>query len=123
MLPPFSPFAAYHSSPIPLPHPPTHCRWLDPAAAKSLATHQLPFGTGQRTCLGMNLAYAEMVAVLAELGRSYTLSAQCDTDWSDFPIKRPGNGLPIRLQGRSRGQNGGVAAAGAGANATVATGV
>lgn len=87
------------------------CRWLEPGAAKALSQHQLPFGTGQRTCLGMNLANAEMVAVLAELGRSYTLTADVDTDWLDFPIKKPVNGLPIRLVQRQPGANGGAAAA------------
>lgn len=75
-------------------------RWLDPAAAQSLSQYQMPFGTGQRTCLGINLAYAEMAAVLAELGRCYSLTADWQTDWKDFPIKRPDNGLPLRLEGR-----------------------
>jgi hypothetical protein len=77
------------------------CRWLEPGAARSLSQYQLPFGTGQRTCLGMNLANAEMIAVLAELSRSYTLAADWQTDWKDFPIKRPDNGLPLRLAHRA----------------------
>lgn len=71
--------------------------WLDPSSAKTLSQYQLPFGTGQRHCLGMNLAYAEMAAVLSELGRTYTLQADTSTEWRDFPIKRPVSGLPIRL--------------------------
>lgn len=84
-------------------------RWLDPANAKSLAQHQLPFGTGQRTCLGMNLAYAEMAAFLSELGRTYTLAADTATEWRDFPIKKPANGMPIRLT--HRGEPAGAAGA------------
>jgi cytochrome P450 len=56
---------------------------------------------GQRTCLGINLALAEMAAVLSELGRSYSLTADWQTEWKDFPIKRPDNGLPLRLEPRT----------------------
>lgn len=95
------------------------CRWLDPANAKTMSQYQLPFGTGQRTCIGMNLAYAEMTAVLAELGRTYNLQADTATEWKDFPIKRPGNGLPIRLTPRA----GAAAAAAGGARAGEAAAV
>lgn len=81
--------------------PTAPCRWFDPANAKTLSQYQLPFGTGQRTCIGMNLAYAEMAAVLAELGRTYTLQADTATEWKDFPIKRPDNGLPVKLTPRA----------------------
>jgi hypothetical protein len=70
----------------------------------------------------MNLANAEMVAVLAELGRAYTLTADVDTDWLDFPIKKPVNGLPIRLSPRQQGTDGRAAATAAAAVATVAAG-
>lgn len=92
-------------------------RWLDPVAAKSLAQHQLPFGTGQRTCVGMNLALAEMAAVLAELARHYSLTADWQTEWKDFPIKRPANDLPLRLTRRA------AAAAAAGQPAAAAAAV
>jgi cytochrome P450 len=74
---------------------------LDTAAAKSLSQYQLPFGTGQRTCLGINLAYAEMAAVLAELRRNYTFGVEQQTEWKDFPIKSPTNNLPMRLTRRA----------------------
>jgi hypothetical protein len=48
----------------------------------------------------MNLAYAEMTAFLSELGRTYTLAADTGTEWRDFPIKKPANGMPIRLTQR-----------------------
>lgn len=74
-------------------------RWLDPANTKSLQQHQLPFGVGQHYCVGSNLAMAELTAVLAEVGRSWQVSLDDqDVEWLDFPIKRPSNGLPIRLQ-------------------------
>lgn len=79
------------------------CRWLDAANAKSLAQHQLPFGSGQRACLGRHLAHAEMTAVLSELGRRYTLHARDDpaaVQWRDFPIKQPVGGLHITLRQR-----------------------
>lgn len=73
-------------------------RWLQPELAKSLALHQAPFGMGAHYCLGSQLAMAELTAVLAELARSYSLTADTDTDWPDFPIKRPANGLPCTLR-------------------------
>lgn len=86
-------------------------RWLESTeAAKSLAHHQLPFGAGQRTCLGINLALGEMTVLLAELGRSYTLqgaglaggsddaaAATHPARWKSFPILQPTDGLPMRL--------------------------
>lgn len=60
-------------------------------------TTQMPFGVGQHYCLGSNLANAEMTAVLAELARHYELQVDGETGWDDFPIKRPRNGLPLRL--------------------------
>jgi cytochrome P450 len=56
-------------------------RWLQPEHAKSLALHQAPFGMGAHYCLGSQLALAELTAVLAELGRSYSLTANTDTEW------------------------------------------
>jgi len=75
-------------------------RWLDPTNTKSLQQHQLPFGVGQHYCVGSHLALAELTAVLAEVGRSWQvlLEDNQDTEWLDFPIKRPSNGLPIRLR-------------------------
>jgi hypothetical protein len=62
----------------------------------------------------MHLAYAEMAAVLAVLGRHYDLTADGATAWQDFPIKRPLNGLPMRLTPRSSSSSGGGAAAAVG---------
>lgn len=76
-------------------------RWLDPETAKSLAMHQHPFGLGQHHCLGYLLAEAELAVVLTEVARSYEVVAEVDTEWRDFPMKRPTNGLPckvVRLQ-------------------------
>jgi cytochrome P450 len=56
-------------------------RWLQPENAKSLALHQAPFGMGAHYCLGSQLALAELTAVLAELGRSYSLAADTNTEW------------------------------------------
>lgn len=64
------------------------------------------------------MAYAEMAAVLAELGRCYSLTADWQTDWKDFPIKRPDNGLPLHLEGRmAAASSAGAAAAAAAAQA------
>jgi cytochrome P450 len=56
-------------------------RWLQPEHAKSLALHQAPFGMGAHYCLGSHLAMAELTAVLAELSRHYSLSADTNTTW------------------------------------------
>lgn len=62
-------------------------RWLQPELAKSLALHQAPFGMGAHYCLGSQLAMAELTAVLAELARSYSLTADTDTDWPGEPLQ------------------------------------
>lgn len=72
-------------------------RWLDAANAKTLAAHQHPFGLGQHYCVGSQLAQAEMMALLTEVARSYDVVAEVDTEWVDFPIKRPANGLPCKV--------------------------
>ncbi|MEW5320146.1 MAG: hypothetical protein WDW38_011243 [Sanguina aurantia] len=67
----------------------------------SKAGDQVPFGIGSRNCLGMPLALAEMKIVLAVLARKYCYTADCNTDYKEFPIPEPRNGLPVyvtRLQ-------------------------
>lgn len=72
-------------------------RWLQPEHAKSLALHQMPFGVGQHYCVGAQLANAELAAVLSELVRNYDFTVEVNTDWAEFPIRRPRNGLPCSL--------------------------
>lgn len=70
-------------------------RWLQPELAKS--PRQMPFGLGQRYCLGSHLAGAELACVLAEIARKYSLAAATNTEWREFPLKQPSNGLPCSL--------------------------
>eukprot|EP00878_Enallax_costatus_P016211 GHUV01017004.1.p1 GENE.GHUV01017004.1~~GHUV01017004.1.p1 ORF type:complete len:388 (+),score=77.49 GHUV01017004.1:1042-2205(+) len=72
-------------------------RWLDPKNAKNYALHQAPFGMGLHYCLGSQLAQAELTAILTEVARNYDIVAEVDTEWVDFPIKRPTNGLPCKV--------------------------
>ncbi|KIM93253.1 hypothetical protein OIDMADRAFT_173290 [Oidiodendron maius Zn] len=44
-------------------------RWLDPAAAKVLDKHLVPFGKGSRQCVGMPLAYCELYVTLGTIFR------------------------------------------------------
>lgn len=48
-------------------------RWLDPAQPHFVQSAPMPFGGGQRICPGRNLAQAEIRAVAAMLGRSFTV--------------------------------------------------
>ncbi|MEW5307004.1 MAG: hypothetical protein WDW36_009426 [Sanguina aurantia] len=61
------------------------------------AGEQVPFGVGSRNCLGMPLALAEMKIVLAVLARKFSYTADCDTDYKEFPIPEPRNGLPVLM--------------------------
>jgi cytochrome P450 len=75
-------------------------RWLD-ARRHSVPRHAyLPFGTGPRTCVGEQFAWAEAVSVLSLLVRSWTFQAV-----PGHPVTpayrvtlRPANGLPMTLQ-------------------------
>eukprot|EP00879_Flechtneria_rotunda_P028024 GHRR01030098.1.p1 GENE.GHRR01030098.1~~GHRR01030098.1.p1 ORF type:complete len:391 (+),score=127.16 GHRR01030098.1:664-1836(+) len=73
-------------------------RWLDPANARSLAQHQMPFGVGQHYCIGSNLAQAEMTAFVAQIALHYSIEVESNTKWNAFPLLQPDNGLPTRLQ-------------------------
>lgn len=74
-------------------------RWTDPKNKKSLELHQHPFGWGTHSCLGYRIARATAAAVAQELSRAYSMSADTNTTFSDFPTGgRPVNALPITLK-------------------------
>ncbi|EXJ53868.1 hypothetical protein A1O7_09204 [Cladophialophora yegresii CBS 114405] len=61
-------------------------RWLEPNADE-LERHMVSFSRGSRSCIGMNLAYAELYATFAHLARRFDLVNDGTTDemmdWKD----------------------------------------
>lgn len=71
-------------------------RWLHGAAQKQGAW--IPFGGGQRLCLGWLLAMTEMKVLLASIFRRYALELRLPEEpWVEFPIARPKHGMPARF--------------------------
>ncbi|KAI5848510.1 cytochrome P450 [Morchella snyderi] len=56
-------------------------RWLSPDS-KNLEKYLVPFGRGQRMCVGMNLAYSELYLVLGSIFRRYQMDLH-NTSWED----------------------------------------
>lgn len=74
-------------------------RWLEAKNKASLELYQHPFGYGTHSCLGFRVARATAAAVAQELSVGYSLSADTNTTFSDFPTGgRPVNELPITLK-------------------------
>jgi cytochrome P450 len=78
-------------------------RWLD-ARREGVPRHAyLPFGTGPRSCIGEQFAWAEAVTALAVIARRW--SAQTDPDHTVRAqyriVLRPANGIPMTLRDRS----------------------
>ncbi|KAL4444062.1 hypothetical protein ABPG75_011799 [Micractinium tetrahymenae] len=72
-------------------------RWLDGAAHRTGAW--IPFGGGPRLCLGWLLAMAEMKVLLAVVFRGHKMTVHHpDSPWALFPLARPKDGMPARLQ-------------------------
>jgi len=46
-------------------------RWLDPSTRETLDRYYVAFGRGPRSCVGMNLAYAELYTVIATVIRRF----------------------------------------------------
>lgn len=72
-----------HRNPTTFPSPekfdPT--RWLSPTS-KNLEEYLVPFGRGQRMCVGMSLAYCELYLVLGSIFRRYRMELH-NTSWED----------------------------------------
>jgi cytochrome P450 len=78
-------------------------RWLD-ARRDGVPRHAyLPFGTGPRSCIGEQFAWAEAVTALAVIASRW--SAQTDPGHVVRPqyriVLRPGNGIPMTLRERT----------------------
>ncbi|KAM3076084.1 hypothetical protein ACMFMG_006399 [Clarireedia jacksonii] len=74
-----------HENPTIFPDPKSFIpeRWLDPAERKRLEKYLIPFGRGSRSCLGINLAYAEIYITVAKLVEGFDLEL-FETDKEDI---------------------------------------
>ncbi|KAF2842833.1 putative cytochrome P450 [Patellaria atrata CBS 101060] len=59
-------------------------RWLEPGAKARLEPWLLTFGKGTRSCIGTNLAYAEMYTTIATVFRRFPSMQLFDTTWEDM---------------------------------------
>lgn len=48
-------------------------RWLDPSARRKLDKYFVPFSKGSRSCVGMNLAMAELYITVGNIFRRFDL--------------------------------------------------
>jgi len=75
-------------------------RWLGPDVTK-LDSHMISFSRGGRTCIGMNLAYAELYLTFAHLVRRFDVvndgTTDEDMDWTDCFVPRFKGGLKVKL--------------------------
>jgi cytochrome P450 len=60
-------------------------RWLDDP---KLTRHLVAFGRGSRSCLGMNLGYAELYLAIAYLFRRFKFELHDTTEDRDIKVKR-----------------------------------
>jgi cytochrome P450 len=77
-------------------------RWLDERRDRVPKYAYLPFGTGPRSCVGEQFAWAEAVTALAVIARRFTARTQPGhVVKPQYRITmRPGNGIPMQLTER-----------------------
>jgi cytochrome P450 len=61
-------------------------RWLEPDAREKLDPYYIPFGRGSRSCVGINLAYAELYTVFAAVIRRFPTLRLYDTSPEDVVV-------------------------------------
>jgi cytochrome P450 len=62
-------------------------RWLAPDAREKLEPYYVPFGRGPRSCVGLNLAYAELFTLVAAVIRRFPTLKIYDTSPDDVVAK------------------------------------
>lgn len=77
-------------------------RWLRDEGQKAGAW--VPFGGGPRLCLGQQLAWVEMKAMVAVLSRGYDVELLDPKEkWNTFPLMYPAKGMPLKVTPRVDG--------------------
>lgn len=83
-------------------------RWLGtPAERDYLERNMLAFGRGPRSCVGINLAYAELYVVIATVFRRFPDIELYNTTWQDMEpyhdyfagmVRRESRGLNVKIR-------------------------
>jgi cytochrome P450 len=68
-------------------------RWIDPKQAQPLADSYLPFSAGNRNCVGMALAQAELVCIIAAVVTNFDIECVRDFTPDYFLTLKPAGGL------------------------------
>ncbi|OAL36555.1 hypothetical protein AYO20_04171 [Fonsecaea nubica] len=93
----------YHYDPVYFPAPNEFRpeRWLSPDG-QQLETRLIAFSRGPRSCIGINLAYAELYLVLGYVFRKFDLEAfettQQDMEWKDTFVVMTKGHLRVKLR-------------------------
>ncbi|KAI8472759.1 MAG: cytochrome P450 [Monoraphidium minutum] len=77
-------------------------RWLSEEGQQAAQSWVMPFGAGNRYCIGAPLAMAEMKVFLSLLARGYdySIADAANVKWSTIPLAVPKCGLPLTLTAR-----------------------
>jgi cytochrome P450 len=98
----FSPYAIHHDPAVyPDPEQFAPDRWLPDAPAPIPRSSFIPFGAGNRICIGEGLAWAELLTVVATVVRKWRLVPVTDTPSTPHvgTLIRPGT-LPMTVRAR-----------------------
>lgn len=71
---------------FPSPHTYDPSRWLTANADSTLEPFLVPFSRGRRTCIGVNLAYAELYTVLGTMLRRFPTLTLFETSERDVEL-------------------------------------
>jgi cytochrome P450 len=74
-------------------------RW-DEMSPRECGYRFIPFGSGQRICIGRHLASLEMKATLARIGQQYDLTTSTELTVSPQMTTQPGGPITVELSRR-----------------------